>query len=41
MLHQAFWNHFQPGADEHFIAHSLRKSQDQVFLVFLLPAESV
>eukprot|EP00913_Durusdinium_trenchii_P016783 g15773.t2 len=41
LTREAFWNHFQPGADEHFIAHSLRKSQDQVFLVFLLPAESV
>ncbi|CAK9011428.1 GCN5-related N-acetyltransferase [Durusdinium trenchii] len=30
LTREAFWNHFQPGADEHFIAHSLRKSQDQV-----------
>mmetsp|Transcript_63116 Transcript_63116/g.150472 ORF Transcript_63116/g.150472 Transcript_63116/m.150472 type:complete len:222 (-) Transcript_63116:176-841(-) len=25
---EAFWNHFQPGADEHFIAHALRESTD-------------
>lgn len=30
LTREAFWNHFQPGADEHFIAHSLRKSQDYV-----------
>mmetsp|Transcript_50462 Transcript_50462/g.117795 ORF Transcript_50462/g.117795 Transcript_50462/m.117795 type:complete len:221 (+) Transcript_50462:132-794(+) len=28
VLREAFWNHFQPGADEHYIAHALRKSGD-------------
>jgi len=28
LIREAFWNHFQPGADEHFIAHSLRNSSD-------------
>lgn len=27
---EAFWNHFQSGADEHFIAHNLRKGTDYV-----------
>ncbi|CAJ1393034.1 unnamed protein product [Effrenium voratum] len=30
LIREAFWNHFEPGADEHFIAHSLRKSEDYV-----------
>lgn len=25
---EGFWNHFQPGADEHFLLHNLRKSPD-------------
>ena len=25
---EGFWNHFQPGASEHFILHNLRKSPD-------------
>mmetsp|Transcript_51237 Transcript_51237/g.94770 ORF Transcript_51237/g.94770 Transcript_51237/m.94770 type:complete len:220 (+) Transcript_51237:116-775(+) len=28
VIREAFWNHFQPGADEHFIAHELRQSSD-------------
>ncbi|MDK2802725.1 MAG: N-acetyltransferase [Oscillospiraceae bacterium] len=25
---ESFWNHFQPGADEHFILNNIRKSKD-------------
>lgn len=27
---EAFWNHFQPGADEHFITHTLRSHTDYI-----------
>lgn len=25
---EAFWNHFQPGSDEHFLLHKIRESSD-------------
>lgn len=25
---EAFWNHFQPGADEHYISHQIRESSE-------------
>jgi hypothetical protein len=27
---ESFWNHFQPGADEHYLLHQLRKSIDYI-----------
>lgn len=28
VIREAFWDHFQPGADEHYLAHCLRESPD-------------
>ncbi len=27
IVRESFWNHFQPGADEHFMLHNIRKSK--------------
>jgi putative acetyltransferase len=39
LVRDAFWNHFQPGADEHLILHLLRQSPDFVPELYLV-AES-
>lgn len=37
---EGFWNHFQPGADEHFLLHNLRKSPDFISaLDFVIEAD--
>ena len=39
---EGFWNHFQPGADEHFLLHKLRKSPDFISeLDFVIEADGV
>ena len=30
IIREAFWNNFQPGADEHFVLHNLRTSADSI-----------
>eukprot|EP01031_Cornospumella_fuschlensis_P000676 gene676-855_t len=30
VMREAFWNHFQPGADEHYLLHLLRASAEYV-----------
>lgn len=39
---EGFWNHFQPGADEHFLLHNLRKSPDFIEeLDFVIEADGM